>query len=1150
MTPHRCFSLLFARSTSIASRNTVRAFCKVLPCLLLLTLATTASAAPSITRLSLHGLRAGGATTLVIEGTELDAEPQIMLAAPIAKQELKQPATPTKIEIEITLDAAIPSGIYQLRVANQHGVSGGVAIGIDSLPQKAFGPEVGEMPVALNGELAGEQILRTTFEGKAGQPIVIDVEARRLGSKLNPVLHLSDPRNVQVAWSQLVPSIAGDARIVAKLPVDGRYTVELHDALYRGEQPGFFRLKIGDLQFADMVYPLGAQRGAKNSFELVGANLPAGTKTETDLTGAALATSATWPPTGVFTGGRPQIIVGDLPEVIEQAVAAGATAPQPAPMPGVINGRLSAPREEDRYILDVVPGQNLRFDVQAARAGAPLDGVLSIRKETGEQLAGSDDRPTTTDPGLDFKIPDGVNKIVVALKDLLDRGGPDYLYRIEIAPVETPDFRLTLLEDRHQTPRGGAELIRVRAARTGYNGPIKLSVAGLPAGVTLVNDEIPAGATDTLLTVLGNEAPLGPGICNITGVNADGAAPRIRPALAAPTDATRNQPGLRNEIAMAITPASSLAIQWEGVSPATALPLGGALPAQLKITRVAPAAGVVRLTLITSQIPPTKEVGKDAQKKTVEDIERTLRLEGSPQLAADAATGEAKIIVPADLPAIPYDVAIKGELLSADGKSVIASAVTPAIRLATVQPLKVAITGEPKVEAKSGSGETGQLKGTIERVGAFAHPVTVTLAGLPTDFVAPAVEVPADKSEFSLPVQFAFNSALGDLAGVSLVATAQPSAGLSVRSNEVPVAVKVIAGGPPPALYKLFEDEPHITNLLNEGNGALTLEALDVYSGSTALRVTPDQKFRAKMPGLGVKIVEKPGEGEYRYLRYAWKKLGGGSVLLQLSANGAWGPARGQGKPAYRYEAGPAANPLGAETLKVSEKLPYGWTVVTRDLFADFGEFQLDGLALTPADGEAALFDHIYLARSEEDFKDCTPAQPAEPPLAIFEDQPEFVANLTEGMGTATLVMDDKLSGAASVKVTPDQRYNATLPGLGVKIRRKPKQGEYRYIQYAWKKHGGQRICLQMNHDGLWGPNRTPAKFRYDTGPAAGETFDGAVRVSDKLPEEWVVVTRDLFADNGEFTLNGLALSAVDGEFALFDHIYLGRTLRDFDLAP
>jgi hypothetical protein len=55
--------------------------------------------------------------------------------------------------------------------------------------------------------------------------------------------------------------------------------------------------------------------------------------------------------------------------------------------------------------------------------------------------------------------------------------------------------------------------------------------------------------------------------------------------------------------------------------------------------------------------------------------------------------------------------------------------------------------------------------------------------------------------------------------------------------------------------------------------------------------------------------------------------------------------------------------------------------------------------------------------------------------------------------------------------------------------------------------------------------------------------------IDEKLPDGWVVVTRDLFEDFGEFTLNGLALSAVDGEYALYDHIYLGRSAADFELA-
>jgi hypothetical protein len=73
-------------------------------------------------------------------------------------------------------------------------------------------------------------------------------------------------------------------------------------------------------------------------------------------------------------------------------------------------------------------------------------------------------------------------------------------------------------------------------------------------------------------------------------------------------------------------------------------------------------------------------------------------------------------------------------------------------------------------------------------------------------------------------------------------------------------------------------------------------------------------------------------------------------------------------------------------------------------------------------------------------------------------------------------------------------------------------------------------------------------KFRYFAGQGP-EPYGAALHLDEKIPGDWVVVTRDLFADFGAFTLTGLALSPLDGEFALFDHIYLGRSVRDFELA-
>ena len=101
----------------------------------------------------------------------------------------------------------------------------------------------------------------------------------------------------------------------------------------------------------------------------------------------------------------------------------------------------------------------------------------------------------------------------------------------------------------------------------------------------------------------------------------------------------------------------------------------------------------------------------------------------------------------------------------------------------------------------------------------------------------------------------------------------------------------------------------------------------------------------------------------------------------------------------------------------------------------------------------------------------------------------------------------------------------------------------------------GPHRRLQLAHDGKFGPaesktegdGRAGASFRYHSGPAS-ECYGASVQVSDKLPNRFELVTRDLYHDFGEFTLTGLGFSPVDGQNALFDHLYLARSLEDFEL--
>ena len=126
--------------------------------------------------------------------------------------------------------------------------------------------------------------------------------------------------------------------------------------------------------------------------------------------------------------------------------------------PMAVNGRLTTPGEEDQFVLPVTPGSKLRFDVRARRAGSPLDGVLTIRSVDGKQLASNDDRPATSDPGLDFTVPAGTDKIHVALTDLQKRGGNTFVYRVSVRDLGRPDFQLALSTDRVNIPAGAGQL--------------------------------------------------------------------------------------------------------------------------------------------------------------------------------------------------------------------------------------------------------------------------------------------------------------------------------------------------------------------------------------------------------------------------------------------------------------------------------------------------------------------------------------------------------------------------------------------------------------------------------------------------------------------------------------------------------------------
>ncbi len=460
------------------------------------------------------------------------------------------------------------------------------------------------------------------------------------------------------------------------------------------------------------------------------------------------------------------------------------------------------------------------------------------------------------------------------------------------------------------------------------------------------------------------------GLVSIVGRSAEGS-----PALTAVAEAPQNELSqihawMRDDIGFAVTAPAPISLTAELGEPKH-LVLGGKTPLLVSVERKHPQVGPIRVSLLTTQVPPKKKEKKDNQEVEVDDVERTLRLAGEATLPPAASQATLEIVTPADLAVQEWGVVVVAAAMAADGKTVLGKVATPTRRLKPASPLEVELSGPAAIEAKAGAGETGRLLGQVRRQGGYAQPIMVTLVGLPAGYPAPQVEVPAGQTEFALPVRFPYGTKPGKLEGVKLVASSQPqpTSAASLRSAPLAVTLTVVPGEKPPAEPPLtvFEDDPKFADLLNQGNGQIRMINDDRHSGAAALQVTPDQRYQESLPMLAVKIRQAPGPGEYRYLRFAWKKKGGQSICLQLNHDGQWGPQDASRPNAkFRYHAGPGGECYSASLL-VGEKLPEQWTVVTRDLFEDFGEFTLNGLALSAIDGEYALYDHIYLGRSAAD---------------------------------------------------------------------------------------------------------------------------------------------------------------------------------------
>ncbi len=468
---------------------------------------------PVIESLSQFGLQIGQTTRWKINGNRLAGMARVDLPIPGVKQTVDKSSGPRHLVIDISVPADAPPGIYPLSVFTNAGVSNPMGIAIDGLPQWLVGDSAEDrpasLPAAFSGLLTGAGQGRVHFRGHAGDRLVAEVEARRIGSRLDPVIELKNAAGSTVAIEWGKAFLRGDARAELTLPADGVYLLELHDLAYNAPADSPFRLLLGDFRSVDSYYPPFIPRGADWPVEPVGAGIPPGTRIDANLkddqSGAAkllspprqFHASGPLPPLGISDG----VEILQVPQPTQQLQMIDARFVDKQHASVAVNGRLAKEAEIDRYLLAVTPGMLLSFSLDSRSLNSPVEGDISIFSHPEHKpLGGDGGTPGAAAKGFQFQIPADVSAIEVAVRDLTGRGGPHFVYRLHVAPAAAPDFSLALLETRVNIPKDGRTLVPLQVDRRGYAGPIELRLEGPGAkGVTIAPKQLPAdGASGKL----------------------------------------------------------------------------------------------------------------------------------------------------------------------------------------------------------------------------------------------------------------------------------------------------------------------------------------------------------------------------------------------------------------------------------------------------------------------------------------------------------------------------------------------------------------------------------------------------------------------------------------------------------------------------
>ena len=504
--------------------------------LLLLSATAATAASPELRLITPRGCQRGAEHELAFTGARLADAQEIFFydkGFEVVKLEANG-ANQVKAVVKVAPDCRIGEHVAQVRTAT--GISeyrtfyvGALPAVDEAEPNSEFEtPQAIALNVTVQGVIQSEDVDYFVIEAKKGQRIAVEVEGMRLGTTLfDPYVAILDEKRFELAAVDDTSLALQDPAVAVIAPADGKYVVEVRDSAYGGNGNCHYRAHIGTFPRPTAVFPAGGKVGEEIDVRFLGdptgeiaghAKLPA----EPDAEFGLLAEDAG----GLAPSPNPFRLFqhGNAFEAEPNNDFATATAAQ---LPLAFNGIIETGGDVDCFKFAAKKGEVYEVECYARRIRSELDPVMNIYHADGRGIAGNDDS-RGPDSYMRFSVPDD-GEYIVRVTDHLQRGGADFVYRIEFSPV-APQLslgipRVARYSQYRQTifvPRGNRFATLISATRANFGGEIVLEGNDLPAGVTMICE--PMAANLNVMPVVfeaAADAPIDGQLVEFTGRHAD-----------------------------------------------------------------------------------------------------------------------------------------------------------------------------------------------------------------------------------------------------------------------------------------------------------------------------------------------------------------------------------------------------------------------------------------------------------------------------------------------------------------------------------------------------------------------------------------------------------------------------------------------------